>query len=850
MKRFSLPLRSAPCSLSLTALLFFVSTASAQNTTATAPAQTGTNTTQLSAADYARSESMRPPHLLKKLKNGFVLPHWIGQTDDFWYRRDTAQGHEFDIVHAANGQTEPAFDHQEMAAAFSKASGMNVAPEQLPFEEMAFNSDRSSIHVTANDREYDCKLKPANCSSGKLVFPPPPIEVSFFTPNPVLEKEKPSPDEGVLVSPDKNWGVFTRGYNLWLRDYKTHKDTQLTRDGEAHFSYGGYLDEFEDAAIPRERVLAAGHHLLPMESYWSPDSHTVIVPRGDERFVADYPYVETVPKDGSFRPELHKVKMALVGEKPPTLEWFAFHIPSGTFTRINFPYDKLLAVDPDGLPIRKKWWSADNRHLYALAVGQNMESALLFDVELATGKVRTMVEEHMMPRMEMSPNPWDSPDVWVNPTGKDVIWFSERDGWGHLYLYDGQTGRLRNQITRGDWLVRDIVHVDEQRKLIFFTGSGREGGNPYFRYLYRINFDGSGLTLLSPERADHMITSPADRPLALDSTPGYEVVSPDGRFVVYNFSTPNQPTQTVIRSVSDGSLIAIFEKADASELLASHYRPPEEFVAKAADGKTDLWGLIYKPSNFDPAKRYPVIDLEYATPVTAVVPRNFLHAIHGVPALPTDAMLAELGFVVVAIDARGTPFRSRQFSQFGYGQLNIMGLDDHVAVIKQLAERYRYVDISRVGIVGGSYGGWSALWGMLDYPEFFKVGVADVPPGGIHNVYICEEWYAYQGPPVYSNGSHLRPKPDEVPENWKSIDMRQKAANLKGKLLVIMGDLDENVPPGSTNQFLYALIKADKDFDLIYLPGAAHATQFPAYTTRRTDDYLVRHLMGAEPPPR
>jgi dipeptidyl aminopeptidase/acylaminoacyl peptidase len=449
--------------------------------------------------------------------------------------------------------------------------------------------------------------------------------------------------------------------------------------------------------------------------------------------------------------------------------------------------------------------------------------------------------------MEMSPNPWDSPDVWISADGKDAIWFSERDGWGHLYLYDGQTGKMRNQITRGEWLVRDIIKVDQERRRIYFTGSGREAGNPYYRYLYRVNFDGSHLELLSPEPADHMLTSQEDRPIALDAVVGYDVVSPSGKFVVYNFSTPDQPPQAVIRS-TDGKLISTLEKADATGLFAAHYRPPEEFVAKAADGKTDLWCLIYKPSNFDPTRRYPVIDLEYATPVTAVVPRNFLHAIHGVPALPTNAMLSELGFIVVAIDARGTPYRSRQFSQAGFGELNIIGLDDHVAVIKQLGERLTYVDLSRVGIVGDSFGGWSAIWGMLNFPDFFKVGVAQVPPGGMHNVYPCEEWYAYQGPPVYSDGSHLRPKPDEVPENWKAIDMRQKAASLKGHLLILMAELDENVPPGSTNQFLDALIKADKDFDLVYLMGAGHATQFAAYTIRRTDDYLVRYLMGASPP--
>jgi dipeptidyl aminopeptidase/acylaminoacyl peptidase len=811
-------------------------------------AQQGANSShqpQLTAEDYARSEQVRPANLRGKLKNGFVVPHWIGTKDAFWYRRDTAKGHEFLVVDAANGKTQPAFDHQAMAEAFAKATGVAVAAESLPFEDVVFSADRSSIQVTANGKAYDCKIQPAACSSGTPI-PPPPFEISFFKPN--APAGRIDPDEGVLISPDKKWGVFTRNNNLWLRDFKTRTDRPLTQDGVKNFGYGSYLDEYEDAAIPRERAVAAGRRLVPMAAYWSPDSRTVIVPRGDQRFVADYPYVETVPADGSFRPKLHRVKMALTGERPPTLEWFAFQIPTGTRRRINFPYDKLLAVDPDGLPIRKKWWSADRRRLFALAVGANMGSAFLFAVDVRTGAVRTMVEEHREPRMEMSPNPWDAPDMWVSDDGKDVIWFSERDGWGHLYLYDGETGKLRNQITHGEWLVRDIVKVERQSRRIYFTASGREPGNPYYRYLYRVNFDGSDLKLLSPEPADHMITGQEDRPLGLDSVKGYDVVSPSGKFVLYNFSTPEQPTQTVIRSTDDGELIATFEKADATELLAAHYRPPEEFVARAADGKTDLWSVIYTPSNFDPAKKYPVIDLEYATPVTAVVPRNFVHAIHGVPSLPTDAMLAELGFIVVSIDARGTPFRSREFSQAGYGQLNIIGLDDHVAVIRQMGERFKYVDMNRVGIVGASFGGWSAIWGMLDYPDFFKVGVATVPPGGMHNVYPCEEWYAYQGVPVYSDGSHLRPRPDEVPENWNAIDMRQKAGSLKGKLLIIMAELDENVPPGSTNQFLHALLKADKDFDLVYLTGSAHTTQFPRYNTRRTNDYLVRNLMGAEPP--
>jgi dipeptidyl-peptidase 4 len=798
---------------------------------------------QLTAEDYARADESSPPRLFAKLKNGFVLPHWIGRQDDFWYKRDTAKGYEFVVVHAADGHKQAAFDHGQMAQAFSKASGKEVAAESLPFDDLDFSPDGSSVRVTVNNQTYDCKIKPATCSSGKPVFPPPPPDITFLRPDAKLPEI--DPNEGILVSPDKQWGVFTQNNNLWLRNFKTHKDSSLTSDGVEHFGYGTYLGEYEEAAIPRERALQAGHRLLPMASYWSPDSRFVIVPRGDERFVADYPYVETAPEDGSFRPKLHNVRIPLTGEKPSTIEWFIFHIPSETGRLINLPYSKLTSDPSSG----KQWWSVDNRHLYALVVGESEESVFLFDVDLATGNVRTMVEESMMPRMGTSSGVWDSPNVWVGPDGRDVIWFSERDGWGHLYLYDGQTGQLRNQITRGEWLVRDIVQVDAQKRRIYFTGSGREAGNPYYRYLYRINFDGSDLRLLSPEPAEHLIAA-QDRQISLDFARSYKVVSPSGRFVVYNFSTPNQPPQTAIRSTETGDLISTFEKADATDLFAGHYRPPEEFVAKAADGITDLWSLVYKPSNFDPAKRYPVIDLEYAAPVIAVVPRNFVHAMRGIPYPVTDSMLAELGFIVVAIDARGTPYRSRRFSQAGYGQVDVMGLDDHMAVIKQLGERFSYVDTSRVGIMGGSFGGWSAFCGMLDFPDFFKVGVAGAPPGGWHNM-NGSGMGVFQGPPIYSDGTHLRPKPDEVPENWMTIDIRRKAANMRGHLMVVMGELDENVAPGSTNQFLKALMEADKDFDLIYLTGTAHGLgKYRSYATRRIEDYLVRYLMGAEPPPR
>jgi len=428
---------------------------------------------------------------------------------------------------------------------------------------------------------------------------------------------------------------------------------------------------------------------------------------------------------------------------------------------------------------------------------------------------------------------------WVSPTGKEIIWYSQRDGWGHLYLYDGQTGKLKNQITRGDWLVRGLIKADEQRRRLYFTAGGKEGGNPYYRYLYRVNFDGSDLKLLSPEHAEHLIAAPDSRLASFLPLSKLENISPSGKYVVYTFSTPDQPPQTVIRSTADGHLIATLEKADVTELLATGYRPPEEFVARSADGKDDLWCLIYKPTDFDPKKRYPVVDSQYATPYTAVVARDYMSAVRGGPGTPA---LPEMGFIVVVVDGHGTPHRSREFEMTEYGKMDLNGLEDHVAAIQQMAKKLPYMDLSRVGVMGGSFGGYSTIRAMLDFPDFFKVGVAEVAPGSPHTVYPALE--EYQGVPVYSDGSEWRPKPNEAPKNWESLNLEHQADRLKGHLLILMGEEDENIPPGSTLQFVQALMNADKDFELIYMPNSNHVLNFGSrqYAFHRMYDYLIRYL--------
>ncbi|HEY6968460.1 MAG TPA: DPP IV N-terminal domain-containing protein [Candidatus Angelobacter sp.] len=787
----------------------------------------------LTSADSQRMEKMLARNLLPKVKNAFIVPHWIGTSDEFWYRRQTSSGTEFVVVDAAAGSRRPAFDHQAMAAAVSKATGTTVTSDHLPFEAIEFNQNRSSIGIVVGNRQYNCVLKPAACSGGSPI-PPDPLDVTIATepPPPVTD-----PSEGLLISPDKQWAVLTKDNNLWMQDMHTGQQHQLTRDGQPNCGYGIYVGIWNTASIPRDHMIEAGHHLPPMASFWSPDSRTVIVPHVDQRNVADYPFVESVPTDGSFRPQLHLARIPLAGEKPALLEWYIFEALSGKYRRINFPYDKMLMSDSDSLELRSRWWSSDARHLYVLYRGLFKQSAFFFDVDVATGNVRTVIDEQLLPRMDLAPSFVDDPVVWTGANGKDIIWYSFRDGWGHLYLYDGQTGRLRNQITRGEWLVHAIVKVDEPKRVIYFTAAGKEGGNPYYRYLYRVNFDGSDLRLLSPEPADHLI----GRIAPLNNPPKVETISPSGKYAVYNFSTPQQPPQAVIRSTADGRLIATVEKADVTELWATGYKPPEEFVARSADGKYDLWCLIYKPTDFDPQKRYPVIDTEYAATITSAVPRNFMEAIRGAPG-GTDPALVELGFVAVAIDGRGTPNRSHDFWLASYGKMNINGLDDHVAAIQQMGKRFPYMDLDRVGIMGQSFGGWSAIWAMLDFPDFFKVGVAGIPAAIGHSLYpIMED---YQGPPVYSDGSHWRPRPNEVPENWKAIDGRAKAGDLKGHLLMFVGEDDENDLSGSVLQFVDALMAADKNFDLIYMPSANHAARFshPQYAIRRMYDYMVHYL--------
>lgn len=775
---------------------------------------------RVTRAAYALSERLSHlARLVALLPNTFVVVHWLGGRDAFWYERGTAADHEYRIVDAATGMQRLAFDHALLASALTRASGSRVGAAAIMLDSLEVTRAGYTATATIGEKTYRC-AKAANVTCAALPAP------------------RFGNGDGLLVAPNGTEAVFVRAGNLWLKDLKTGAQSALTTDGEsADFGYGVYLDGI--GTIPRGEAEARGYRFPPSATTWSPDSKTVIVPLIDQRRVAEYPFIQDAPPDGSFRPRVYEERLALLGEPPATTTWYAIDIASATAHKVELPAGAGFSG------FGPQWWSADGTHLYAIAEGDELATAYFLDVTVATGAVRVVIREHLVPRADLNSTYYQAPNVWMTANRKDVIWFSQRTGWGHLYLYDVATGALVRQLTHGAWLVRNIVDVDDAHRRIYFTGSGREGGNPYYRYLYRVNFDGSGLRLLSPEDADHIVAGLGQGLIPTDEAVAYPLVSPSGNYVVYNYSTVDQPTRTVIRTTSSGRLVAVVARSNAAALYATGYRPPIPFTVRASDG-TPLWGVLYRPLPFMNGKRYPLVDDEYTSPLVASMPTTFAQAVEGPWNIVSAPSLAALGFVVMSVNARGTPNRSKAFLDASYGRMGLFGLDDHVAAARQLARRFPYIDLSRMGIVGGSFGGESSIRAMLEFPNFFKVGVAAYPPGGLHNMYQgVEPW---QGTPLYPGGGSLRPQPNVVALNYRSLDSNLDASRLRGKLFIIMGELDENAIPGSTVQFVNALINAGKDFDFIYVPNSGHFTIDQDYLARRSRDYFIRYLLNEAPP--
>jgi dipeptidyl aminopeptidase/acylaminoacyl peptidase len=614
-------------------------------------------------------------------------------------------------------------------------------------------------------------------------------------------------------SPDGRWVAFARDHNLWVRSLETGQEQRLSDDGEPFYGYA-----VNDYCCNQVTAPRAGRGRRPI-LVWSPDSRRIATHRLDQRHVAELHLLETAKG----RPVLHTYRYALPGDSAvPRFELHIFDLPSRTRVRVDAPPQQAVNTSCCGYLADTVWkdvrWGSDSGELFFTRGRRDFRKLELVSADASTGATRVILEEAGKTFLELNTRSGGIPNWRVFNQNREVIWFSERDGFGHLYLYDARSGALKNRITSGPWLVVDLLLVDERDRLVYFTAVGREPGrDPYLRHLYRASLDGARIELLTPEPADHEVTP-----------------SPSGRYFVDQYSRRDTIPIAVVRS-ADGRIAQRIAVGDVSRLQAAGWPWPRPFVAKARDGITDLYGYLYVPSQFDAGRRYPVIDYIYPGPQIGPIGfRSFSTGARG-----NLQALAELGFIVVTVDALGTPLRAKSFHDAYYGNMGDNGIADHVAVLKQLAGRHPQMDLDRVGIFGHSGGGFSSTAAILRFPAFFKVAVSSA--GNHDNRSYDYTWgEKYQG--------LLQPRPDGS-DNFDSQANQLLAGNLQGKLLLMYGTLDDNVHPNATLLLMDELIKRNKDFDLVVLPNRNHDYANEPYVIRRTWDYFVRHLLRAEPPP-
>ena len=750
---------------------------------------------KFTAADYARAEQLMGYNTTPLVLRSGVRPNWLPD-ERFWYRVTTAEGAEFVLVDPAKGTRAPAFDHFKLAAALSTATGRAYTAGNLPFQEIEFSSDGQSVSVQAGGR-WKCDVKGATCAAEEGATP----AAGRGGRGRGGRGGAGGATAAEVLSPDKKHAAFIRDSNLWVRDAATNQEKALTTDGIKDFGYA--TDNAGWAASNRPIVL------------WSPDSKRIATFQQDQRGVGEMYLVET--KVG--HPTLQAWKYPLPGDPVvTTIQRVTIDLDGPRVVRLNLPPDQHRSTLCDNVACRGgEWadvqWDKEGAKLAFVSTSRDHKQEVLRIADATTGAVRDVLEEKV-------PTFFESGNGRVNwrylPESREVVWFSERDNWGHLYLYDSQTGKLKNQITRGEWNVTQLLRVDEKNRQLYFLGVGREKGrDPYFIHFYRIGFDGANLALLTPEDANHEVT-----------------LSASGKYFVDSFSQPDVPSVAVLRDDA-GKLLTPLERADIAKLTAAGWKPPTSFTVKARDGVTDLYGLMFKPTNFDAAKKYPIVNHIYPGPQTGSVGSRSFSA-----ARADCQALAELGFIVVEIDGMGTPWRSKKFHEAYFGNLGDNTLPDQVAGMKELARRYPWIDLDRAGIYGHSGGGYATAGAMFHYPDFFKVGISEA--GNHDNREYEDDWAEkWQGLLIANSDGAT---------NYDNQANQLFAKNLKGHLLLAHGTMDNNVPPYNTLLVVNELIKANKDFDLLLLPNRNHGFGNEAYMVRRRWDYFVRYLLGAEPP--
>ena len=753
---------------------------------------------------YQRAEQWLTWNLAPKLNNLTVEPRWLDGYR-FWFKRDLQEGYEFVLVDSGNITQAPAFDHQRLAVALAERLNQTVSPQQLPIEALEFLAE-SRLRLVVDQAEApqrQCIL----------------LELEDYSCTLEFNKYSVTREDDLLlpaVSIDGKREVVRRGDNLFLRERDTGLESPLTDDGEPHYGYGSYPDH-------RSFVCLESKPLAPAV-LWSPDGRYLAVQRIDERLVKDMPIMQSVPEDGSFRPISYSYKMALPGDAHVALASLCvIDLETGDIIgsdRLPVPTPMLGFIEQGAVV-----WGGDNC-MYSVERTRDWQTVRFVRFDPVKGVSRVLLEETGHGMLGPTPSPMFGQIFKVLPDTDEFIWYSRCSGWGHLYRYELSSGELKNPITSGDYVVTRIHRIDPLKGCLYFTACGRESGrNPYYEHFYRVNLDGSDLILLTPEASHHDIVPSNINFLDTGCEPDVHAISPNGNVFVDTISRVDQPCRSVLRSTDDGAELMTLSQCD--QALLPDMIPPQVFTVKAVDDITDLWGVMYRPGDFDEGKQYPVILSLYGTPQASITQKKFAEI--SLTGVNYHQALAELGFVIVTLDPRGTPLRSKAFHDVAYGNLqNGGGIDDQVGAIKQLGERYPWMNLNRVGITGWSGGGFASARAMLSHPEFFKVAVSNA--GNHDNRLYCAGWVeAFQG--LLAG------------DNYEEQASASLAKNLKGKLLLTHGDRDANVHIAHTLQLVDQLIKHNKNFDLLILPNRQHVYYEDPYYIRRLWDYFVEHLL-------
>ncbi len=751
--------------------------------TLTLPLAASAQARQLTADDYARAERMLGASTAPLVSGLAGRASWLPD-GRLYYRATTAAGSEFVIANPSRRTRELAFDHTRLASALSSAAGTAVDGARLPFNTVELSNDARSLTASVRGVSYTCDLRAYTCAASP---------------------KAPSAPANSRLSPDGSTAVFIRDHNLWAKDLASSKETQLTTDGIEDFGYATDNAGWTHSANP---IVT-----------WSADGEQIATFQHDGRGVTEMHLVST----NVGNPKLQSWKYPVPGDS------VIFRISRVIISqdasgkprvlRLQMPPDAHRSTVSDhiacGGAVCDLQWYKDGSHVAFISSSRDHKKATLRIANASTGAVRTVLEETSETQIgdaSLAENLWR-----VLPESNELIWWSQRDDWVHLYLYDLTTGQLKHRITTGTGNVTEIVRIDEKARQIWFTAVGKEAGrDPYFQHFYRIGFDGRNQVLLTPEASHHTIS-----------------LSPDGRYFTDSYSTPDTPPVTVVRDANNGRVLRELERADISRLVASGWKPPMPVTMKARDGSTDIYGLMFTPTNMDSTRKYPIINYIYPGPQSGSVgSRSFT------PSRNDHQALAELGFVVVAIDGMGTPGRSKTFHDAYYGRMGDNTIPDQVAGMKELASRHAFIDIDKAGMWGHSGGGFATAAAMFRAPDFFKVGISE--SGNHDNRNYEDDWgERYQGLLVRNGDT----------DNYADEANQTHASKLEGKLFLIHGMMDDNVPPSNTLLVADALMKAGKDFDLLMLPNARHGFGADSpYIMRRRWDYFVQHLQGNTPP--